>query len=195
MADFNIAYRITKENEGGYHNGGGVNSSDLGGETFKGIARRIHPLWPGWFFVDQAKRTSGFPMSALRDELINKMVLEFYKKMFWDVNRLDDLISQPIANELFDTGVNMGTGVASRFLQQGVNYLNRNQKGFRDLVVDGKIGNMTLATVNSLSTLDSKYLFNLLNIMQGARYLEIMDRNPSQEDFIRGWLQRVEIMR
>lgn len=195
MADFNIAYRITKENEGGYHNGGGVNSNDTGGETFKGIARRMHPSWPGWVLVDQAKRTSGFPMTALRDELINKMVMEFYKKIFWDVNRLDDLISQPIANELFDTGVNMGTGIASMFLQQGVNYLNRNQKGFRDLAVDGKIGNMTLATVNSLSTLDSKYLFNLLNIMQGARYLEIMDKNTSQEDFIRGWLQRVEIMR
>jgi lysozyme family protein len=195
MADFRISYAITKRIEGGYHNGQGDNSHDRGGETFKGIARLRHPEWNGWSIVDRMKGQAGFPNNALNNSELQGLVWDFYKRGFWDVNRLDDLKSQAIANEVFDTGVNMGERIAATFLQRAVNYLNRGQRNFNDLKVDGNIGNVTLGTVNSLSQADTLHLFNLMNILQGSRYIEIMDRNESQEVFIRGWLERVELMK
>jgi hypothetical protein len=38
-----------------------------------------------------------------------------------------------------------------------------------------------------------KCLEKTLNILQGARYVEICKNNPSQEAFFRGWLTRVKI--
>jgi len=195
MATFITAYRITKEHEGGYHNASGVNSNDLGGETFKGIARRPHPNWSGWTDVDRFKTMSGFPNNALNDPALNLKVLEFYKKNFWDVYNLDNFHDQGVANEMFDTGVNMGTGVAARFLQRSLNMLNRQATLFPDLTVDGVIGPVTISRFNGLSGADRRACFNLMNVLQGARYVEITERNPTQEVFIRGWLERVELMR
>ncbi len=37
------------------------------------------------------------------------------------------------------------------------------------------------------------YLLKMLNLMQGARYLEILSKDGSQERFARGWLNRVDL--
>jgi lysozyme family protein len=195
MADFRISYKITKNIEGGYHNGQGDNAHDKGGETFKGIARKFWPNWPGWTLIDALKSSSGFPGTALESNEIQELVLAFYKKEFWDVNNLDQVRSQAIANEVFDTGVNMGTRIAAIFLQRSVNYLNRDQRNFRNISIDGAIGPISLTTVNRLNQVDTRHLFNLMNILQGSRYIDIIDRDTTQEVFIRGWLERVEQMR
>jgi len=195
MAKFEIAYQITKQNEGGYHNGSGDNSNDSGGETFKGIARNRHPNWPGWKLVDQLKHHVGFPNVALNSKEIQRMVHSFYKEVFWDINNLDRVNSQAIANEMFDTGVNMGVSVAAKFLQQSINYLNRGGKNWQNITEDGVIGPVTLGIVNRLSEKDTNYLFDLMNILQGGRYIDIIEKRESQEVFIRGWLERVELMK
>lgn len=195
MAVFEIAYGITRQNEGGWHGGTGANSADRGGETFKGIARRLWPNWAGWTFVDDFKGKKGFPNNALNDYELSRMVRNFYRSEFWSVNRLDDIRSQAIANEMFDTGVNVGTRQSALWLQRSVNILNRNGTSWRDITVDGVIGNITLGVVNGLSTTDTTALFNLLNIYQGAHYLNLAERDKTQEAFIRGWVTRVEVMR
>lgn len=195
MGNFITAYRITKENEGGYHDGGGINSADRGGETFKGIARNLHPTWEGWRDVDNLKKRPGFPNTALNDPAISQKVLFFYKKEFWDVNKLDRIHNQAICNEMFDTGVNMGVRTAAKFLQQSINVMNRNQKNFKNISEDGIIGDMTLVTINSLPMKDQHHIFDLMNILQGERYLEIIRKDESQEEFIRGWLNRIALMR
>lgn len=57
MADFNKAHLEVMGNEGGYAN----NPADSGGETYKGIARKFHPAWPGWKMVDDLKRSLPVP--------------------------------------------------------------------------------------------------------------------------------------
>lgn len=195
MGNFITSYRITKENEGGYHDGTGINAGDKGGETFKGIARVFHPNWEGWKEIDTKKTKPGFPDTALNDPGINKGVLFFYKNLFWDVNRLDSIYNQSICNELFDTGVNMGVKTAAKFLQKTINVLNRNQKNYSNLVEDGIIGDKTISTINSLKPIDQQHAFNLLNILQGKKYLELISYDETQEEFLRGWLTRVELMR
>ena len=68
------------------------------------------------------------------------------------------------------------------------------QTNFSNIVVDGKIGPITLSTLQKIkSDTDKKAFVKILNIMQGSRYIEIMERNETQEVFARGWFSRVSI--
>jgi len=192
MANFNEAYLKTLNFEGGYSN----DSDDVGGETYKGVARNYHPSWKGWSLVDGHRDSATFKKDLADDEELQQLVKEFYKANFWDVYLLDTFSSQIIANEMFDTGVNMGTSRASKFLQRALNYLNKNEALYDDLVDDGKIGNKTLKALNIiLDNGEERLLYKILNILQANHYLEYMTKSPTQEKFARGWFSRVEFVK
>lgn len=187
MADFNKAYKKTMAIEGGYAN----DATDLGGETWKGIARNRHPEWSGWKIVDQYRSHANFPSVLGTLHPLQEKVWEFYKVSQWDVLRLDRVNNQDIAEEIFDTGVNQGIPKSAEHVQRALNLLNRNQKDYKDIVVDRNIGPQTLELINN-----HKYplaLRKLLNVLQGARYVEICEANKSQEENMRGWLERVAL--
>lgn len=194
MANFDTAYEITRKNEGGWHGGTGAMSADRGGETFKGIARKYWATWSGWAKIDSLKSKPGFPGTAENDPDLNGLVRDFFRAQFWNPLRLDQVRAQSIANELFDTAVNIGVNPAGRMLQRALNYLNRDTKSWREIEVDGKVGATTLLTLSAIGTKDERHLFNLLNILQGIHYVGILDRDRGQEDFIRGWMDRIELM-
>jgi len=189
MADFNIAHRLTQKAEGGYAN----NPNDKGGETYRGIARKRHPDWKGWRIVDMLRisEKNNFENALARQPLLNELVDKFYKAEFWDTLNLDTLQSQKIANELYDTGVNMGTGVAGEFLQRALNVYNLNGKKFSDLKVDGDLGPKTIATFNGLDERGKGVIYKLLNVLQGAKYIAICESDPGQEIFVNSWFSRV----
>jgi len=192
MADFYQSYQITMGHEGGYAN----DPDDVGGETYKGVARNYHPSWKGWSLVDGHRDSATFKKDLADDEELQQLVKEFYKANFWDVYLLDTFSSQIIANEMFDTGVNMGTSRASKFLQRALNYLNKNEALYDDLVDDGKIGNKTLKALNIiLDNGEERLLYKILNILQANHYLEYMTKSPTQEKFARGWFSRVEFVK
>ncbi len=95
-------------------------------------------------------------------------------------------LGEGLAAELFDTGVNMGQARAAQFLQRAVNALSG-----AGLVVEGRLGPATArATQAYLAKRKVDGLSNLvkaLNCLQGARYIEIVEGNASQRDFINGW--------
>jgi len=183
MANFNKAFDITMGHEGGYNN----DPDDVGGETYRGIARNYHPHWSGWNIIDDTK-------PHIDHVQLDPHVREFYETKFWDVNLLDNFDSQDIANEMFDTGVNMGSGRAARFLQECLNYLNRDERWFKDLVVDGNIGNASLFALNKvLDNGDEEILLIMLNVCQGRHYMEYMRKSPTQEKYARGWFSRVKL--
>ncbi|WP_335978012.1 glycoside hydrolase family 108 protein [Acinetobacter calcoaceticus] len=162
--------------EGGYVN----NPADRGGATKYGITEAV-------------ARANGFK-GNMRDLPLD--VAKFiYLKQYWISPRFDQVnaVSSAVAEELLDTGVNCGTGFAKPLLQRALNLLNNQGKaGWSDLAVDGIYGP---ATLNALKTYLSKrskagekVLVRVLNIMQGQRYIEICERNPSQEQFFYGWI-------
>jgi len=191
MADFLLAFEKTMGHEGTY----AKDPEDSGGETYKGIARRFNPEWEGWKIIDDVKSHAKFPrilnsLPHLQDE-----VKKFYKEYYWNINKLSEFESQDIAEEIFDTGVNMGRNRASKFLQESLNYLNRNGRSFDDLTVDGLIGPATLRALSFvLLQNEEKLLLKVLNVLQGNFYLNYMKRNPSQEKFMRGWFNRVNLI-
>jgi lysozyme family protein len=160
MADFEKAVNRTLDIEGGYVD----DPHDYGGETKFGISKRSYPD------IDIAALTM-------------KGAKAIYKRDYWDKLLLDTIGDQVIAEELFDTAVNMGWRTAAKFLQLSINALGGVLK------VDGIIGPKTAAAVNSYPHPMS--LFKALNAYQGKRYIEIIERDESQERFFRGWLERI----
>lgn len=179
MANFKEAFDKTMIHEGGYSN----DPDDVGGETYRGIARKFNPNWEGWKIIDA---------KGIDKKLLDPLVENLYKEKYWNPF-LGDELDQIIANEMFDTAVNMGVGRAVKFLQRSLNLLNRNGKLYSDIVEDGDFGNNTMRAYNSLPKKDLFILFNMMNVLQGMHYIEYMTKSPTQEKFARGWFNRVEI--
>lgn len=116
MADFLKAYSITAKNEGGYAN----DPADRGGETWKGVARKAHPNWPGWRIVDSYRNRLGFPKSLYGDALLQRMVHSLYKTSYWDIIRGDEIKDQAAANMIYDSAVNIGTRPAIKLAQRSL---------------------------------------------------------------------------
>ena len=190
MANFDESYDITLRHEGGYTN----DPVDVGGETYKGVARAYYPDWAGWEIIDNAKSESNFPNNLRGNAELDEMIHKFYKKHYWNRFWGDQIPNQDVANEMFDTGVNMGVGRAVKYLQRGLNALNRNQKNYEDIVEDGGFGNTTLGVLNSyLREDDPIYLLKVLKILRGWHYISYMRKSPLQEKFARGWLSRINL--
>ena len=164
-SSFKKAFKEIIGIEGGYVN----NSNDKGGETKFGISKKAYP------HLDIKKLT-------LKD------AENIYYNDYWFTLKLDYIQDYEIQLELFDTAVNMGRYKASTILQDALNLLNRNEKNFKDLEVDGVIGTKTILAYNSV---DKKILLKVLNGLQFMNYVRICERDKSQEVFFNGWMKRV----
>ena len=192
MADFKPAFNKTLQFEGRYSN----DPDDAGGETYKGISRRYHPDWDGWERIDSLKEGPNFPSNCEADPDLEEEVKDHYRQFYWSRFLGDEIPEQNIAEELFDTAVNLGVGRAVSFLQQGLNVLNRNETLYADLVVDGSLGPKTLGILKAYLENDRPdILFKIMNVLQGKHYIDYMTQSPVQEKFARGWFSRVEFIK
>lgn len=161
--------------EGGYAN----NPADRGGPTRWGITQAV-------------ARAYGYT-GDMRG-LSRQKAIEIYSKRYWLEPDLDQVavFAPNLAAELFDTGVNMGTATAATFLQRALNVLNRRGADFPDIVVDGRIGTMTLAALAAFlskrGSAGERVLILICDALQGARYVAIAEADPQQETFVFGWI-------
>ncbi len=197
--DFLISFNKALSSEGFISN----NKVDHGGFTYKGISWVKHPAWPGWKIIDATPLAAPKPVPDVIRERgaggevnkLNQLVLEFYRAEFWNKIQGDILPTQLIADELFECSINLGVPAASEILQRTINLLNRNARLYPDIMVDRIIGTQPLAALNnSIAANGEKLLFNLLNFNQAKRYIEIMERDHTQEIFI-GWFTRIDIIK
>jgi len=118
-----------------------------------------------------------------------------YRRLYWSRPRFDQVAtrSSRVAAELFDTGANMGPGVAATFLQRALTALNRNAKDYPDLVPDGRVGPLTLSALDRFLAVRGRergetVLMRALEALQGERYLRLAEKRPANEVFLYGWL-------
>jgi lysozyme family protein len=178
MADFNLAFKHTAQNEGAYAN----SSKDKGGETYMGISRNNWPNWKGWALIDSIKKqfvssASTINMHAGSSPMIQTLVSEFYKANFWYPLTLQLLNDQQLATNVYDFGVNAGVGTAAKRLQRAANVND-----------DGKIGPATIRAVNSLP---AKQVYDAFNAQRKAYYDNIIANNPSQAVWRKSWYSRI----
>lgn len=166
------AWRKTGRAEGGYVN----DPSDSGGETNHGITKR----------VAQEHGYHG-PMTRLTPELAE----EIAKIAYWDVMLLDE-VPPAISEEMFDTGFNAGPIQAVAFLQRSLNALNRIEKDYDDMLVDGLMGPKTIRALDEYlfvrRTSGIKVLLRALNGLQLAFYMSLVERRKKDERFLFGWI-------
>lgn len=117
-----------------------------------------------------------------------------YKRTYWLRPGFDKIAAHApmLAAELFDTGINMGAGVASGFLQRALNALNRNGQDFGDIAVDRKIGPQTVGALerflNKRGDSGETILLKAVEALQGERYIKLAEQRPANEAFLYGWL-------
>lgn len=117
MAKFDIEFDKVIAVEGGYVN----DPDDAGGETYLGISRKSNKNWTGWKIIDNIKKqygTKNITAKLKKDNTLNNTAKLLYKRNYWDTLKLDDIPSQDIAHQLFDTCVNCGKTTAIRIAQQ-----------------------------------------------------------------------------
>lgn len=161
--------------EGGYVD----HKNDKGGPT-------------NWGITEQVARAYGYtgPMQAMPVEVAQQI----YKERYWFAPKFDqiNIRSTELAEEMLDTGVNMGVNWPGKFLQRSLNLLNKQATKYPDITVDGNIGKMTLWTLDQLIAFRGpkicRTVTKMCNHMQANRYFEIAEKNPTQEDFIMGWI-------
>lgn len=185
MNKFDTAFEKTMGHEGQYSN----DPNDPGGETYRGISRRYHPEWEGWERIDKWRNTAE-GLSDTDMYHLDKDVKGFYLDEYWFPLRCDQF-PQPIADELFDTAVNQGHNPAATFFQRSLNALNRQEKLYENLVVDGLIGGKTQLAFKALNEYDQRLCLTMMNVLQGAYYMDRMRESEVKEKYARGWFKRV----
>jgi lysozyme family protein len=165
------------DREGGYVN----HPDDRGGPTCWGITEAV-------------ARQFGYEGSM--QQLPVALARKIYRHKYFEAPRFDDIarLSDKIADELVDTGVNMGVVRASLFLQRSLNALNRKGFDYPDLKVDGRIGPATLSAFEAFLSKRAhengeQVLFRVLNALQGAKYIDIAEHDRDQESFVFGWFR------
>lgn len=164
------------QKEGGYSN----HPHDRGGET-------------NWGITINVARQNGYdgPMRSMPKNEAHII----YKRIYWLKPQFDKIAQRAplIAAEMFDTGVNMGTGTAISFVQRALNALNRQERDYQDLVIDRAIGPATLGALEGYlkkrGPKGEAVLLRAIEALQGERYISLAERNSNNESFLFGWLE------
>jgi lysozyme family protein len=160
---FEAAAQYTLEEEGVFSD----DPDDKGGKTKFGISQRSFPD------VDI-------------DNLTREGAKGIYNEKFWVAPGFNLIPSDVLAVKTFDTGVNMGPRAAGKLLQRALNDVSPAEE---PLVTDGQIGAKSLARMTRVpeDELLSAYVKRLKK-----RYGDIVENDPSQAKFLRGWTKRAE---
>lgn len=170
--------KATAKAEGGYVN----DPKDPGGETNHGITVAV-------------ARENGYTgrmvdMTAAQAKAIRKGKYWIRSGVYRIAER-----SPAVAREVYDTGINMGTGTAAIFFQRALNALNREGTTYPDIEVDGGIGNKTIDAWTAFIAQPGaeSVMLKALNGLQTARYIELSESRKANERFTNGWIsQRVD---
>lgn len=172
--------------------GGGTftnRAADKGGPTRWGIDAATLGQW----------RKLGRPASAAEVQALGQTeAVTIYRQRYFILPGFDRVaaISPRVAEELLDTGVNMGPHDPSLWLQQALNECNRQGQDWSDIAEDGGIGQGTLQALQNLLQrrgvrAGEDLVLKCLNGLQFGRYWQIVRAggpNSDQEQNFVGWI-------
>lgn len=114
MAYFLTAFNRTEKNEG--KDIWTKVDGDSGGETWSGISRKANPSWSGWKILDQIKNKKNGQKISTPELEEHKQSL--YRTNYWNPIWGDEIKNQKVANDLYDTGVNMGPSTSIKLSER-----------------------------------------------------------------------------
>lgn len=160
------ALKFTLKWEGGFVD----NQFDLGGRTNKGITQKTY---------DSYRMEKRLPTKDVKF-IEEAEVMEIYSEMYWKPSEADSMIL-PLAIVHFDTAVLFGVRGAVKFLQEALG-----------IAADGIFGPQTESELRANNNKETA-----LNIIEGriAYHRMIVMKNPPQEVFLQGWVNRANDLR
>ena len=144
------------------------NPNDLGGATNQGVTQRVYDAW---------RQTQGLALQSVR-ELSALEVDDIYRHLYWHPAHCDEM-TDPVAICHMDWSVNHGVFGAMHTLQQAAGVIS-----------DGIWGPQTKEAVQNSIGLPARYLD-----LRAQWYRDEVKNNPSQAEFLEGWLARVAYLR
>lgn len=164
MNRFNKFLNYIFKVEGGYTD----DKNDRGGKTT-------------WGITEEEARDFGY--TGDMQNLTKDFAKNIYLKKYYLGNKLDKIIDDRVALSIFDWAVNSGR----RGIKKAQIVAN---KFGANLVIDGIIGNKTLEAINSMNP---EEFLKEYHELQRTFYKNLAAKDSTQEDFLKGWLNRVEI--
>jgi lysozyme family protein len=143
---------------------------------------------PTNFGVTQATLSRHLGRPASTDEvrrLERTVAAEIYRREYYEVPRIDALPAG-IQEFVFDAAVNHGPVRAIRFVQQVCD-----AAGFGPLAADGLCGPRTRQAAAAADRAMGDWLLAALVEERRNFYLALVERDPGQRVFLRGWLNRL----
>lgn len=166
------------------------------GYTLGGVYQKYHQDRIDWDFVScvvgccQETDVKGGKLNVLdlkrpsimlyADRVIKKQVYDFFEDEFWLKNKLNEIHSQKIANEIFISSTNIGNRNAIKLAQKLIG-----------TTADGKIGPITVKALNIYNedAFDIKF-----DQKEREYYDSLIARNPRLAIFKNGWANRSNIV-
>lgn len=140
--------------------------NDTGGLTKWGISKKAFP---------------GYDI----ENLTFQEAKDIYKKYYWAPLGCEYIHSDKIAMELFDFGVNAGPSTAVKCIQRALNLIQY------PVQADGRMGPYTVQKINEAILNYEQSLFMGLIGFEFMHYYALVQQDPKQLKFIRGWLARL----
>ena len=137
---------------------------DPGGATKYGISQRAYPA---------------LNISALTLEEAQKI----YFFDYWRKGKFEQISDENIATQLFDLSVNLGIRAMTIILQRALRSVGIN------VIEDGLFGSQTLSGLNNANP---KILLPAIKSEAAGYYRLIAAKNPQQQKFLKGWLNRTD---
>jgi lysozyme family protein len=173
--DFKKALGFLLANEGGFNNIPG----DSGGPTNCGISLKFL-AGTGDYDLGDLDHDGDIDIEDIR-AMDPETAGRIYKKYFWDYFPMAQIPAQ-IAYVLFDVAVNSGQQTATKLMQQVLG-----------VKPDGIIGTQTLYMLRMVTS--EYHMADRMCIMRKAQYLGYVSRNQNLDQFLAGWLKRIDKVR
>jgi lysozyme family protein len=182
MTDFDIAYQRLFKIEGGFvndpHDNGGATNFGLSSKFLNSLNLSGNPILKA---LDE--NHDGVIENIEIKDMKSEDAKEIFRFYWWLDNHYDKLDNQDLANNVFDFAVHAGSHKANTLLQQTINAQSSDK-----ITEDGIIGTNTVEAANNTD--------NLLELYKSKRklyYMLVVKNNPSQQKYLHGWLNRVDI--
>lgn len=131
--------------------------------------------------------TNTYPNLDIRN-LTLKRAGELYERDFWNPIRLSEFESQGLATEIFDTSINCGIYAGGNIVIQLVNIF-----GPAHYKLNGRVNAEQVEWINKYTRKKANRVtfYKALNVLQGNRYLGIIQHNPKMMRYSNSWFSRV----
>lgn len=149
------------QNEGGYVH----HPADKGGATNKGVTQGVYTTY---------LKNNGKPFKDVKN-ITKEEIFNIYYTNYWLLSK-SNMMPYKVSVVHFDTAVNWGVTGAAKLLQLTI--------GVR---TDGVIGPKTLEAILTFPELDLALKYCDTRVQRRYR---IVEKNPTQSVFLKGWLAR-----